>query len=71
MKTLAKNYTCLCGHVKDIKWIDPFPFVFGKVDFCVGYSECDKCGKLQTHYSGSPEGLLEFEEFMVEQGMKP
>ena len=66
-RTLAKKYTCPCGQEKDIVWIEPLRFSLGFEDSCVGYSVCTKCEVVQSHYSGSVEGALDFQKFMSMQ----
>ncbi len=63
-RRLAKNKICPCGHEKIITWIEPLRFQMGYEASCYGYSNCDKCGLLQTHYSGDLSGAIEFEDLM-------
>ena len=69
-RTLAKEHTCPCGQQKNIVWIEPLRFCMGFDDNCIGYSVCTKCDILQTHYSGSPEGLQDFKDFISMQEFK-
>lgn len=63
-RELNKSKTCTCGCEKKINWIDPKPFLMGRVSNCVGHSECKECGVLQSHYSGDMEGALFFQKLM-------
>lgn len=67
MNSLTKNATCPCGEVKKISWIEPLRFCMGFEESCYGYSVCTSCEIVQTHYSGSLDGALEFQEFMSNQ----
>lgn len=64
MKSLSKKATCTCGKEKNIKWIEPLRFCMGFEPSCYGYSVCTDCEKVQTHYSGTVDGAIEFEKFL-------
>jgi hypothetical protein len=66
MNHLTKNSTCPCGNVKVINWIEPEEFINADVLSCVGFSECDCCSLIQTHYAGDPEGAISFQKAMQE-----
>lgn len=63
-RKLAKKCICLCGNEKNITWIEPKFFRKGIDSFCVGHSDCDKCGLTQSHYTGDMENYLAFKEAM-------
>lgn len=63
-RTLSKKYICPCGHEKIIKWIEPLRFCMGFESSCVGSSECEECGLVQSHYSGDMEGYVDFNQAM-------
>jgi hypothetical protein len=62
MNTLATKSICPCGHEKTIKWIQPLRFCMGFELSCTGYSECKKCGLVQSHYSGDMQGYVGFNQ---------
>lgn len=64
MNTLANKNICPCGHEKTIEWIEPLRFCMGYELSCVGSSECEKCGLVQSHYSGDMAGYVEFNQAM-------
>lgn len=69
-RQLVKESVCPCGKNKKIIWMEPLLFCMGFEDSCVGYSVCTDCDILQTHYSGSVEGAIEFQNFLSFQDFK-
>lgn len=67
MNTLTKHSVCPCGETKNIVWIEPLRFCMGFEESCYGYSLCTSCDIMQTHYSGSVDGALEFQKYMSMQ----
>jgi len=57
---LDKYIDCQCGKKKKINWKDKAEFKRGIYTFCLGLSECNKCGIHQQHYAGNIDDISSF-----------
>jgi hypothetical protein len=68
---IDKYLICECGKKKRIHWNNLAEFKRGEYSFCVGASQCSKCGILQTHYSGNAKDIMEYVSIFEAQYDEP